>query len=252
VTKAIKETQDQADAEKAKTAKANDEQRAVDAQMDVWRNAHPQASADDSARQMAALHADYKRAAKPMTAADIKDQRQADEARSLLDSADQTAQTIQKTVAAVGAAGKLGRGMETIGQILGATDENTRNRIAWGINTMRQFGGRMMNDRSILTARDQQALADILPGLEFGSTPTKTLEAMSNFQALLAEKYAGSMRRWAPEGETAKTPPAQNTAPGTPSTGGQSFTQGQILMIKGQRYRVVGGTPTDPDLAPVQ
>ena len=160
-----------------------------------WREANPgkEPSGADLAKidkQAIAAKAEEK----PPTLGQQHEDEKIAEVNSVLDRGDEVIAEIQGAMR-VGFAGQVMRPAETLSNLLGVSDDTTRHRIESDIVQLRQLMTRLMNDRSIMTARDQDAAATIIRGLESGSTIANTQDSIQRAQDMLRQKYQSGLVR---------------------------------------------------------
>src|SRR5271166_2568635 len=150
----------------------------------------PPMTADERADEMAKITA----GAKPPSVAQQHEDEQISEVNAVLDRGDDVIAEIQGAMR-VGLGGRIMRPAETLGNLMGVTDDTTRNRIESDISTLRQLMTRLLNNRAIMTARDQDAAAVIIRGLEPGSTIANTQDSIERAQDMLRHKYQSGLVR---------------------------------------------------------
>lgn len=169
---------------------------------------------EPTAEEETKAYKDLKEADRPQTPAQMKEEEKIREVSSVLDTADETMASIQSTAMSVGLGGKAMRPTETLGNLIGASDDTTRHQVESNITILRNTMVRLLNDRSIMTSRDREDAQHMIRGLEMGSTVQNTVSSIQKMQELIARKYEGGLRKYGLLGEGALGSPGASRLSG--------------------------------------
>ena len=147
---------------------------------------------------------------RPVSPAELKHRDEIAQVADTLDFIDNTIAGIKETQAAVGISGMAGRRIETFGDILGATDEVTRQQIESNISYIREVIPRMLNNRSIFTRQDNEYAIKMIRGLEVGSSVPGTISSLQTMADRLSHKFRPDLERYGYLKSPENAPPEQN------------------------------------------
>lgn len=198
---------------------------------------------EPTADERTKMAADIKKMDKPPTVAQQKQDEKISEVASVLDLADDTINLVKGAKMSVGLSGRVGRPLETLANIMEASDSTTRRDIESNITTLRAQMTRLLNDRSIVTKLDHADAEKMVRGLEPGATVQNVESSIRTMQKLLTQKYAKDLKD---AGFMGDAPPAGDK----PATAGASppasvLKEGFVTTFgNGQKWTLKDGKPS--------